>query len=66
MTNAATAEAQQWSMNASRGFVEWLANQQASLALSTYQTGKLFLVGYNDNGQFSVYERNFERAMKSG
>jgi len=62
-TNAAPAEPQPWSMNASREFVDWLANQQASLALSTYQTGKLFLVGYNDNGQFSVYDRTFERAM---
>ena len=63
MTNTTTAEPQEWSMNASRGFVDWLANQHASLAMSTYQTGKLFLVGYNDNSQFSVYERTFERAM---
>jgi len=50
-------------MTASRGFVDWLASQDVSLAFSTYQTGKLFLVGHNTDGQFSVYERNFQRAM---
>jgi uncharacterized protein (TIGR03032 family) len=50
-------------MVASRGFVEWLISQNVSLAISTYQTGKLFLVGHNENGQFSVFDRTFERAM---
>lgn len=50
-------------MTASRGFVDWLARQQVSLAFSTYQTGKLFLVGHNSDGRFSVYDRTFERAM---
>ncbi len=50
-------------MTASRGFVDWLISQQVSLAFSTYQTGKLFLVGHNDQNQFSVFERTFERAM---
>ena len=50
-------------ISASRGFVDWLGSQNVSLAISTYQTGKLFLVGRNENGQFSVFERTFERAM---
>ena len=50
-------------ISASRGFVDWLGSQNASLAVSTYQTGKLFLIGRNPNGQFSVFERTFERAM---
>lgn len=50
-------------MTASRGFVDWLVSQNVSLAFSTYQTGKLFLVGHNADGRFSVYERTFERAM---
>lgn len=50
-------------MTASRGFVDWLAGQGVSLAFSTYQTGKLFLVGHNAQNQFSVFERTFERAM---
>ncbi len=50
-------------MTASRGFVDWLVSQNVSLAFSTYQTGKLFLIGHNPQGQFSVFERTFERAM---
>ena len=50
-------------ITASRGFVDWLVSQNVSLAISTYQTGKLFLIGHNPNGRFSVFERTFERAM---
>lgn len=57
------AESPSFPMTASRGFVDWLVSQNVSLAFSTYQTGKLFLVGHNDEGRFSVYERTFERAM---
>lgn len=52
-----------WSIAVSRGFVQWLAQQNASLAISTYQTGKLFLIGHNRDGRYSVFERTFERAM---
>ena len=48
---------------ASRGFVDWLTSQNVALAFTTYQTGKLFLIGHNEHGRLSVYERNFERAM---
>jgi len=50
-------------ITASRGFVDWLTSQNISLAISTYQTGKLFLIGQRSDSRFSVYERNFERAM---
>ena len=50
-------------ISASRGFVDWLESQNVSLAVSTYQTGKLFLFGRNPTGQFSAFERTFERAM---
>jgi uncharacterized protein (TIGR03032 family) len=46
----------------SRGLPEWLARQSVSLAFSTYQTGKLFLIGFRDD-QLSVFERTFDRAM---
>jgi uncharacterized protein (TIGR03032 family) len=46
----------------SRGLPDWLARHSVSLAFSTYQTGKLFFVGCRD-GQFSVTERTFDRAM---
>jgi uncharacterized protein (TIGR03032 family) len=46
----------------SRGLPDWLARLRLSLAFSTYQTGKLFLVGSSE-GQLSVFERTFDRAM---
>lgn len=40
-----------------------MADQQASLAFTTYQAGKLFLLGRNPHGQLSVFERTFNRCM---
>jgi uncharacterized protein (TIGR03032 family) len=41
----------------------WLAEQQVSLAFTTYQTGKLFLLGRHPEGRLAVVERTFNRAM---
>ncbi len=62
-SSASNFQASSFPMTASRGFVDWLISQDVSLAISTYQTGKLFLIGHNDDGRFSVFERTFERAM---
>ena len=37
--------------------------QRVSLAFTTYQTGKLFLVGVKENRQLAVFERTFNRCM---
>ncbi len=50
-------------VTASRGFTEWLAINGASLALTSYQTGQLILLGALPQGRLSVHERNFVRAM---
>jgi uncharacterized protein (TIGR03032 family) len=47
----------------SRQFPNWVAEQNLSLAFTTYQTGKLFLVGVQPNGRLSIFERTFNRAM---
>jgi uncharacterized protein (TIGR03032 family) len=47
----------------SRNFCGWLAAERVSLAFSTYQTGKLFLVGLSAPDRLSVFERTFNRAM---
>ena len=47
----------------SRQFPEWLAGQGASLAFTTYQAGKLFLIGLQPNGRLSVFERTLNRCM---
>jgi len=41
----------------------WLAELQVSLAFTTYQTGKLFLLGRHPEGRLAVFERTFNRAM---
>ena len=47
----------------SRHFTSWMADHHVSLACTTYQTGKLLLLGCKPDGQLSVFERNFPRAM---
>ena len=47
----------------SRQLPNWLAEQGVSLAFTTYQTGKLFLIGLQANGRLSIFERTFNRAM---
>lgn len=47
----------------SRNFLSWLRSQDISLALTTYQTSRLMLVGVNNEGKFSGFERIFNRAM---
>ncbi|MBV1879730.1 MAG: TIGR03032 family protein [Pseudomonadales bacterium] len=50
-------------IDASRNFPGWLLEQKVSLAFTTYQTGKLFFVGVQDNGRLSIFERTFNRCM---
>ena len=47
----------------SRQFMSWLAEQGASLAMTTYQAGKLFLLGIQPDDKLSVCERTFNRCM---
>jgi len=58
MTTAASLE-----INASRQFTNWMLEQKLSLAFTTYQAGKLFLLGLQPNGRLSVFERNFNRCL---
>ncbi|GFE68967.1 TIGR03032 family protein [Chroococcus sp. FPU101] len=50
-------------INTSRQFVPWLAEQNISLAFTTYQAGKVFFIGLQPNGQLSVFERTLDRCM---
>lgn len=47
----------------SRLFNSWLSGLRASLALTTYQTAKIFLIGLQPNGRLSIFERTLERVM---
>jgi len=58
---AATEE--KFILTSSRNFVRWLASSGSALAFTTYQAGKLFLLGVNPDGRLSVFERTFPRSM---
>jgi uncharacterized protein (TIGR03032 family) len=55
-----------FALTTSRGFSEWLAGTGASIAFTTYQAGKLFLLGTKPDGSLSVFERSFPRCMGLG
>lgn len=59
----ADASAPTTELTCSRGFSQWLAQHQVSLAFSSYQTGQLFLIGRTPDGMVSFHQRDFERAM---
>lgn len=50
-------------VTASRRILNWLAQENLSLAVSTYQAGKIFLMGRNRKGRLGVHMRTFDRAM---
>jgi uncharacterized protein (TIGR03032 family) len=52
-----------FALTSSRGFNDWLAASGGSLAFTTYQAGKMFLIGLKPEGALSVFERTFPRAM---
>src|SRR6478735_2153525 len=56
----------QLEVTGSRLFAAWLAGTKASLAFTTYQAGKLFLIGLQPDGRLSIFERSFPRCMGMG
>lgn len=57
------SNSQTFEITTSRQFEAWLAEQQLSLAFSTYQAGKVFWVGLKPDGRLWVFERTLERPM---
>lgn len=51
------------SMVGSEKICHWLNEMQISIAFTTYQTNRLFLVGCNLEGQLAVSERLFDKPM---
>src|SRR4051812_24789874 len=53
-----------FSISASRQFNSWLASTGSSIAVTTYQSGKLLLFGTKPEGpKMTVFERSLERPM---
>ncbi len=57
---------EKFALTSSRHFPQWLYESGGSLALTTYQAGKLFLLGVKPTGRLSVFERTFARSMGLG
>ena len=65
---AAGAEAPEIKLeiSGSRQFVSWLHEMNTSLIFTTYQTGKVFMIGLQESGRLSIFERTFNRCMGLG
>ena len=50
-------------LSVSRGFGEWLAEQKITLVFTTYQAGKVFFIGSQDDGRLAIHERSIARCM---
>jgi uncharacterized protein (TIGR03032 family) len=50
-------------ISASRSLADWLLRHRVSLAFTSYQSGRLYLVGVNQEGRISFHERYLARAM---
>ena len=50
-------------ISSSRLFTSWLAGQGVGLAFTTYQAGKLFLLGVKEDGRLAVFNRSLARVM---
>jgi uncharacterized protein (TIGR03032 family) len=50
-------------VSVSPGLAAWLTANETSFAFSSYQSGKLFLVGVHPNGKISVHQQPFARVM---
>jgi uncharacterized protein (TIGR03032 family) len=62
-TAAVAAATPKLEITCSRQLPEWLAEHKLSLAFTTYQSAKLFLIGLKPDGRLSVHERTFNRCM---
>ena len=67
-TQAAAGDKPPFELITSRHFMSWLAGQGISLAFTTYQASKLFLLGVKPSpekpgGELSISERTIERCM---
>ena len=66
MTGLKTMTRPSLELSGSSLFTNWLAAAGGALAFTTYQAGKVFLIGLQRDGRLSVFERSFERPMGLG
>src|ERR1700754_4556129 len=51
------------SLTFTRTFTQWLLTQQLSLAFTSYQTGRLLMMGVGPDGRMAFNKQNYTRAM---
>ena len=61
--NEAEADKPKLEITFSRHFAAWMAERTISLAFTTYQASKIFLIGLKPDGRVSIFERTLERCM---
>lgn len=54
---------ERFALTSSRNFPAWLDSTGSSIAFTTYQAGKIFLIGSAPEGRLSIFERTFARSM---
>src|SRR5262245_54837900 len=47
----------------SQGLTAWMRRNQVSIAFTSYQSGRLYLLGSDPTGRLSFHERIYQRAM---
>ncbi|MGC9525516.1 MAG: DUF4915 domain-containing protein [Limnospira sp.] len=56
-------DSQPLTLPCSQYLLSWLHESNISLAFTTYQTNRLFLIGRKPDGSLSTFERLFDRPM---
>lgn len=60
---SSTTPEPKFAVDMSRGFTAWLAAQNASLAITTYQVGKIIFFGVDGEANFWSFNRNIGRCL---
>ena len=61
-TNSSGADVK-FAVDVSRGFTSWLEDQGASLTVTTYQVGKIIMLGVREDKRLWVHNRNIGRCL---
>lgn len=61
--DAARSDIRQMSFSHSRQLLDWMDAEGVSFAFTSYQTGRLFLCGLDEQRRLSMVQRSFTRAM---
>ena len=60
---AQPAETPKFEFQCSRQFTSWMAQERLSLVFTTYQVGKVFWLGLQQDGRLEIFNRTFARCM---